>query len=120
MTLAELSAVCDKVEAQGLPFGILAAPRLRDGKRIPPPKRIDGALAVTCVGGKVHDWLVSFRVADARAYIARRANPSLAIPLRDVQPAEKMSREMRRMCGVEDPPADPWAAEAERLRAALP
>ena len=109
MTHAELLAVCDLVETQGLSVAVLAAPRLLNGKRVAPPKRVDNGLSVTCVGGKVVDWIVSFSIADARAYVARRNNLLRVIPLREIMPAEKMSRELRRMVGVDDPPVNPWA-----------
>lgn len=107
MTLTELLAVCDQVEAQGLSVIVLAAQRLRRGKRLAPPKRIDRSLAVQAIGGRELDWYVSVDIAAARAFALRR-HAGHTVPLRVVQPAEKMSRDMRRLCGVADPPADPW------------
>lgn len=107
MTVAELMRVATEVEAQGLSVLVLAAQRLRRGKRIPPPKRVGGSLPVKAIGGRELDWYVAVEIADVQAF-AKRHGADRTVPLRVVQPAEKMSREMRRMCGMDDPPADPW------------
>jgi len=110
MTLGEIVAVCEK--ADGLPVIVLAAQRLRDGKRLPAPKRINRSLPVKCIGGSVHDWHMAVRVADV-ARFALHHPPGTILPLREIQPAEKLSPAMRRMCKIADPPADPWATHTE-------
>jgi hypothetical protein len=107
MTVIELVAACDVAEAQGLSVTVLAAQRLRHGKRLPSPKRIDRALPVKVIGGNTLNWFVSVDIAAARLYARRRVD-EYVVPLRVVSGPEKMSAELRRMCGVEDPPADPW------------
>lgn len=107
MCVAELVALCSEVESQGLSVLILAAQRLRHGRRIPEPRRVAGSLRTQPVGGNELNWFVAVEVKDARAF-AKRRSPETVIPLRVVRGPEKMSAQMRRMCGADDPPADPW------------
>lgn len=114
MTVSEMLAVCGVVEAQGLSMMVLAAPRLRDGKRLPPPKRIAHSLRVTCVGGNDKNYFLAITTEEVKRFAASRY-PTERFLLREYTAAEKMSRELRRMAGVADPPEDPWAEERSLL-----